>query len=74
MHHITCTDLPADDDYDYYDYDYEFDEEHYCPDRDQLILICLGINCIRDPYDNETCMQCIEACNGQIWKDKHGVS
>ena len=54
------------------DYDYDFDEEDYCLDHDLLIFHCQGRDCIRDPYSNETCMQCIEGCNGQYIKKIHG--
>lgn len=62
-----CTDaeLPDEEDHYDYDYDYEYDEAEHCPDHDQMVLICGGRNCIREPSPHEDCLQCIDNCNGQ---------
>ena len=65
---FNCTDLyyEYEDDYDYvYDYDYEDDEGEFCQDHDEMVLLCHGKGCVRAPYHNETCLQCIHQCNGQ---------
>jgi len=49
------------DDFDFFDY--EFDEKG-CLDHDLMVLLCNGRNCIREPYDNETCRECIDGCAG----------
>ena len=71
----TDVELPDEDDYDDqedydydqgdYDYDYEYDEMDHCLDHDQLVLLCGGRNCIREPSPREDCLQCINDCNGQ---------
>lgn len=67
---VLCWSVAAENDYDYYEYDYDYDydydftDEEHCIDRDQMVLLCNGINCIREPYSNETCLQCTDECNG----------
>ena len=38
-----------------------------CPSLEDTVRDCGGRTCVRRPVANETCLQCIEGCQGELF-------
>ena len=64
-YHALYTDDSPDDDGDDDD-----DDDDDCPSLEEAIDDCGGLGCIRRPYSNETCIQCVRGCQSKLINGK----
>ena len=42
------------------------DDGGECPSLEYAVRACGGFSCVRRPVANETCLQCVENCQGKL--------
>ena len=52
------------------DGDDDDDDDDDCPSLEEAIDDCGGLGCIRRPYSNEKCIQCVLGCQSKLINGK----